>query len=45
VTSANVKASAARFLDEKNLIVGILRPANDAAPATDAAKLPPADPR
>jgi zinc protease len=45
VTSANVKASAARFLDEKNLIVGILRPASDAAPATDAAKLPPADPR
>ena len=25
VTSANIKASAARFLDEKNLIVGILR--------------------
>jgi zinc protease len=35
VTSANIKASAARFLDEKNLVVGILRPANDAAPATD----------
>jgi len=38
VSSANVKAAAARFLDEKNLIVGILRPANDAAPATDPAK-------
>jgi zinc protease len=32
-TSANVKASAARFLDENHLIAGILRPA-DAAPAT-----------
>jgi zinc protease len=32
VTSANIQASAARFLDEKNLIVGILRPAADAAP-------------
>jgi len=40
VTSANIKASAARFLDEKNLIVGILRPASDAAPATDAATRP-----
>jgi zinc protease len=40
VTSANIKASAARFLDEKNLIVGILRPATDAAPAAPAA--PPA---
>jgi zinc protease len=38
VTSANVKASAARFLDEKNLIVGILRPASEAAPANDAAR-------
>ncbi|HEX8109849.1 MAG TPA: hypothetical protein VF516_19095, partial [Kofleriaceae bacterium] len=34
VTSAHIKASAARFLDENNLIVGILRPAADAAPAT-----------
>jgi len=33
VTSANSKASAARFLDENNLIVGILRPAAEAAPA------------
>ena len=43
VTSANVKASAARFLlDEKNLIVGILRPTNDAAPAPAPAPAPPA---
>jgi len=41
VTSANIKASAGRFLDEKNLIVGILRPAADAAPpASDAAAKP-----
>jgi zinc protease len=38
VTSANVKASATRFLDEKNLIVGVLRPVATAAPAS---KLPP----
>jgi zinc protease len=42
MTSANIKASAARFLDENNLIVGILRPVADAPPASDAAsKLPP----
>jgi zinc protease len=40
VTSANIKASAARFLDEKNLIVGILRPTADAAPPSP----PPAPP-
>ena len=47
VTSANVKASAARFFDENNQIVGILRPVPDAAapeaakPAPDAAKPAP----
>jgi zinc protease len=40
VTSAHIKASAARFLDENNLIVGILRPAADAAPAIDAGARP-----
>jgi zinc protease len=32
VTSARIQAAAAHFLDEHNLIVGILRPAPDAAP-------------
>jgi hypothetical protein len=32
VTGPRIKASAARFLDENNLIVGILRPTADAAP-------------
>jgi zinc protease len=40
VTSANVKASAGRFLDDHNQILGILRPVTDAAP--DAAKPAPA---
>ncbi|HEX7843595.1 MAG TPA: insulinase family protein, partial [Kofleriaceae bacterium] len=31
VTSARIQASAARFLDDKNLITGILRPVPDAA--------------
>jgi zinc protease len=44
VTSAGIKASAARFLDENNLIVGILRPTADAAPPADPATPPPSAP-
>ncbi|TMQ04255.1 MAG: insulinase family protein [Deltaproteobacteria bacterium] len=50
VTSANVKASAARFLDEHNLVIGVLRPAAEAAkdaatPPAAAASPAPAPPK
>jgi len=36
VTAANLKATASRFLDEKNLVTGVLRPAAATAPAPAA---------
>jgi zinc protease len=40
VTSAGVQASARRFLDERNQIVGVLRPSPDAVPVAPATPAP-----
>ena len=41
VTSANVKAAARRFFDDKNLVTGVLRPAAAAPPPATPSASPP----
>jgi zinc protease len=44
VTSGNIKAAASRLFDERNLVVGILRPAAAGSlPASPQAPVPPSD--